>query len=1117
MQVLKDLKIKRFVMSIKFTFTTLLLFTNLYMIAQQKVSYYEKQVPLPTYEVAPPEINPIFFRDEAFQGASRHYYPLKMNDQYTNERKIKNWKHLLLENEYIEVAITPEIGGKLYYAKDKTNDYNFFYKNNVVKPSNIGMTGAWVSGGIEWCVLHHHRASTYLPLDYTTTENEDGSKTVWVAEYEPRHGMRWTVGVTVFPGKSYFKAEGRIHNASPFTHSFLYWANVAAHTNENYQTIFPPSAQVATFHSKTDFTRWPISTEVFRRSDFTDGVDISWWKNTRESNSFFVHELQEDFMGGYDHGQNSGTVHVGNHNIVKGAKLWQWGSASRGQATEARLTEDDGPYVEIMVGAYSDNQPDYSWIRPYEVKKWEHFWYPARGIQGFKNANINGAVNLEKRSDNSVFLGYYSTQKVENARIFLENKGNIVFDKNIEISPDSPFAETIELNDAFELKDLYTQLVDADSNELLVDYQPVELKPVEGLPEPWQGYPSPKELETVEEVYLTGKRVEQFYAPRYNEMDWYMEALKRDPGDIRTNTAIGNHYLKNGDYKTARTYLAKAIKRLTKDYTRPSDCEALYLQGLVLKSLGLYEEAIDTLYRATWDYAWHSAAYFQLAQISVFKNDYAKALHQINESLSTNSRNNRAISLKASILRKLGNYKQAISVIEQIKDSDPLDFRLQNESYLLAKESGTRSKEDSLLLILHKEMRDLDENYLELAVGYIKDGLLNDAEEVLLRFKGKNPLFDYYLGFIYTKFEKEKTALSHFKNAEKHPVDYIFPHRLETVEVLKAALKLNPTDGKAYYYIGNILYQKQPEFAIESWKKAVGQNPDLAIAFRNIGWGYYRHFENIPEAISYYEKAMALTHKEAIYYAELDALYELNNAPIDKRLKLFQGQNEVVKNRDDAFIRQIAVLTLAGQPDKAVEYFDGVEFAYREGSSRVREIIIDAQLMLGKKYFDNKNHEKALEYFLEAQVPEEEAGSALFGSREIQVNYYIGLAYKTLGEESKADEFFKKAASKETSSIDVMNYYQGLSYAELGENNNARKVFECMIEEANKQLDSPDVSEAGVIFGESEAENVKKSRYYTIRGLGSKGLTKTKQANEDLQKAVGLSYSNLWAMVELEN
>ncbi len=1082
----------------------------------QKVTLTEKQVKLPTWSVATPEKNPIFFRDEAFQGASRHYYPLKMNDQYTHERIVKEWKHVFLENEYIELAVTPDIGGKLYYARDKTVDYNFIYKNNVVKPSNIGMTGAWVSGGIEWCVLHHHRASTFLPLDYTTIENDDGSKTIWVAEYEPRHRMRWTVGITVFPGKSYFKAEGRIHNASPFTHSFLYWANVATHTNENYQTIFPPSAQIATFHSKTDFTRWPVSTEVFRGSDFTEGVDISWWRNTRESNSFFVHELQEDFMGGYDHGRNTGTVHIGDHNVVRGAKLWEWGSGPRGQATEARLTEEDGPYVELMVGAYSDNQPDYSWIRPYEVKKWEHYWYPVKGIQGFKYANLNGAVNLEKRGGNSVFLGYYSTQKVENAKVVLEQNGDVIFEKKIHISPESPFAETIHTDKDFEEQELFTKLVNTETNEVLVEYRPKVYDPVEELPEPWQGYPSPEELETIEEVYLTGKRVEQFYAPRYDEMDWYNEALRRDPGDIRTNTAVGNHYLKNGDFTKARTYLARAAKRLTVDYTRPSDCEPLYLQGLTLKYLGLYEEAADTLYRATWDYAYHSAAYFQLAQISMYQNDYVKALYQIDESLSTNLRNNRAAALKASILRKLGRYDEASDVLKQIVKSDPLDFRLQNELYLIAKGQGNKTVAENILLKLKREMRDFNENYLELAVGYLSDGLLDEAEQIMNSYNGDNPIFDYYLGYIYSKKNDNETALAYFKNAAKQSVDNIFPHRFETVEALKAALSLNPSDGKAYYYIGNILYEKQPEYAIGNWKKAVEHNPDLAVAHRNIGWGYYRFYKDIPEAIIHYEKALDLTKEEAIFYSELDALYELSNSPIEKRYKLFEGQNEVVKHRDDSFIRQIEVLTLAGQADKAVEYLEGVEFTYREGSSKVREISINAQLMIGKQHLDKKDYEKALEYFLAAQLPDEEAGSAQFGSRDIQVNYYTGLAYKALGNKVKADEFFKKSAVRETRRINIMNYYQGLSYAELGDNNNAKKVFESMIEEANQQLKKSDISEVGVIFGEREAENVRKSRYHTIRGLGLKGMNKAKQASQDLKTAVDLSYSNLWAKLELD-
>lgn len=1083
-----------------------------------QVKLTEKDWVLPTYPVADPDPNPIFFKNEAYQGASRHYYPLALNDQYTGERIEQAWQTLVLENEYIELAITPELGGKLYYATDKTNNYHFVYKNNVVKPSNIGMTGAWVSGGIEWCVLHHHRASTYLPVDYTTTENADGSKTIWVGEYEPRHGMRWTIGVTVFPGKSYFRTEGRIYNASPLTHTFLFWANVAAHTNEQYQTIFPPSAQVVTFHSKTDFARWPVSHEVFRGADFTSGVDISWWKNVTASNSFFVHELQEDFMGGYDHGKKAGTVHIGDHNIVRGAKLWEWGSGPRGQATEGRLTENDGPYVEIMVGAYSDNQPDYSWIRPYEVKTWEQYWYPIRGIGGFKYANLNGAVNLEKKGEQSVFLGYYSTSLVPDARIVLKKGDVVVFEERMSISPEKEFAREIKLAGTFDLTELHTQLLDAGTGNVLVEYQPLAQGPVDELPEPWGGYKQPAELETVEELFLTGQRVEQFYAPRYDQMDWYMEALRRDPGDIRTNTAVGNNYLKNGDYENARKYLARAIKRLTGDYTRPSSGEALYLQGLTLKALGLLDEAVDTLFRSTWDYAWHSAGYYQLAQISVMRGDIDKAMGQIEESLATNVRNNRGIALKASLLRLKGDHDEAMSVLKPVLKRDPLDFRARNEVYLCLKAQGKTGEAGEVLASLNKEMRGFHENYLDVAVGYLNDGLLSEAAEVLQRYEGGYPIIDYYLGYICSRQGQLEKALEHYRNAARKPVENVFPHRLETVEVLKNVLELNPADGKANYYIGNILFEKQPDYAIQQWKYATSKNPDLAVAFRNLGWGYYRHLNDVPQAIGHYEKAIGLNRNEAIYFSELDALYEMNNTPVATRLKLFEGSDDVVRNRDDAFIRLVEVYNLAGQPAKAVQLLDGVEFAYREGSSRVREVIIDAKLSLGNQYLREKDHQNALKYFLDAQIPDEEAGSARFGNRDIQVNYYIGLAYEALGKKRDAAKYFRKSADKaEGRTSSVMDYYLGLNNLKLGNKDKAVKVFEHMVNYANQQLAESRTSETGVIFGEREAENTRNSRLLTIRGLGYKGLDRMTEAREDLKKAVDLSYSNFWAKYELDN
>ena len=1083
------------------------------LFAQVKIS--EESWTLPTYQVEPPDKNPMFFKGESYQGASKVIYPYALNDMISNEKTEKEWSALILENEYIKLCVTPEIGGKLYYATDKTTGYNFVYKNNVVKPANIGMTGAWVSGGIEWCVIHHHRASTMLPVDYKLVENADGSKTIWIGETEPRHQMRWTIGITMFPGKSYYQTEVKIHNPTPLTNTFLYWANVAAHTNNNYQVIFPPSTTVVTYHAKNSFTNWPFSTEVYNGEDFTKGVDISWWKNSVHQNSYFAYDLQEDFMGGYDHGKETGTVHIGDHNIVKGAKLWEWGSGAHGQATEGRLTEKDGPYVEIMVGAFSDNQPDYSWIRPNEVKSFKQYWYPVKDIQGFKNANLNGAVNLEKRDGNKVFLGYYSTQKIEKANIVLKKNSQVIFSKQVAISPEKSFTENIQIEGDFELTDLFTEMTNAENDELLVSFQPVQIEKPKKLPEEVKRPEPPEKIATTEELFLTGSRILQFHNPTLNAMDYFTEALKRDPNDIRTNTAVGTIHLKNWEYEKARGYFATAINRLTTDYTRPANCEALYLQGLTLKALGLFDEAIDTLYRATWDYAWHSAAYLKLARISVMNGDFEKALQQVNESLKTNAVNNSAIDFKAGVLRKLGRVEEAKQLLEPLAIADPLDFRTAYELYLLTDFDGETEESADLLAEIKVKMRRFVQNYQNLADGFINDGFFQEAEKVLIGFPYENTMVYYYLGFFQDKKGDKAGTEKYFDKASGMSTDYIFPFREFDEKVLKKVIEYRPNDAIPYYYLGNLFFDKQPEKAIHYWEKSVQLNPSLAIAWRNLGWGYNYFSNDIQKSISAYEKAISLKNDEPVYYAELDVLYERNNSPLEIRSRLFEAANETVKKLDDAFVQEILVLNLTGQADKSVQYLEGSNFHFREGSSRISDMTVDARLLNGLKFMKNGQYQNALEQYLAAINREAEDEQA--GSRDPQINYFIASGYKALGNKKMAKKYFEKSASQNFNETGIVSYYQGLSFRELGLNDKADNCFNMLINEGNNRLNKESEIDFFAKFGEKESANNRLSNANLLVGLGLKGLGKNNQAKEKLQKAVEMSVSNLWAEVELNN
>jgi len=588
-------------------------------------------------------------------------------------------------------------------------------------------------------------------------------------------------------------------------------------------------------------------------------------------------------------------------------------------------------------------------------------------------------------------------------------------------------------------------------------------------------------------------------------MEYYEELLSRDNDDIRTNTAVGNIYLKNGNYEKARGHFAKAIKRLTKDYTRPSDCEALFLQGVTLKKLGLYNEAVDTLYRATWDYAQHSASYLELARISAIKGDYTKSLHQVNESLSTNSRNNSAITLKSAVLRKLGKNAQALDLITPMLKNNPLDLRANYELYLLTQmESEAYSRVESIL-------RGYDQNYLEVAIGYMNDGMADDALQLLSSYTELNPIIKYYEAYISELKGENDLAIEKYMAAAELDVRFVFPFRLETIQVLDAALKQNPNDAHAHYYIGNILFEKQAEVAIEHWQKALDINPRLAIAARN--------YEDLDRAISTYEKAIAINSGEPIYYAELDELYELNNASIQKRMNLFEGNNHIVSRREDAFARQISILTLAGRADEAVEYLSQKTFTFNEGSQEVHNITADAYIMAGLNAMKRKEFNKALMSFNAGQVPKELAMRGENGNKNIQSLYFKAQAYEALGQHEKSKESHLKCIDLHSNNIGFIQYYQGLSLKTLGKENEANEIFGQLVKKGEEELENINTEEVDFFakFGGADSKNAKLANAYLLIGLGHKGLENKKMSKQNLKQSVELYGNNVYGNLELDN
>lgn len=1089
------------------------------------VKIWEEELVIPTYQVGNPDPNPIFYSGRAYQGAQGHVYPYPMLDKLTDNKVDKVYKAAFLENEYVKVCVLPEIGGRILFATDKTNGYDFFYHQHVIKPALIGMLGAWISGGVEWNIPHHHRATTFMPVDYALKENSDGSKTIWVGEIELRHRMKWIVGITLYPGKSYIEATIKLFNRTPLAHSFLIWANPAVHANENYQIIFPPGTEYATFHGKNQFSHWPISYEVFAGVDYTSGVDVSWWKNHPAPTSFFAWNYKDDFLAGYDHGKQAGTVAVANHHIVPGKKFFLWGNGSEGRMWEKILTDADGPYIELMIGAYSDNQPDYTWIQPHEVKTCKIYWYPIREIGGVKNANKDAAINLEVDSKNIAKIGVYTTSE-QKTKVLLKASEKVIFEKEVDISPAKPFVEKIPLPSEIKEEDLQVILLSSLGEEI-ISYKPVK-KESSPMPKPVEPPKSPKEIETVEELYLTGLRLEQFYNPAIEPYPYYEEALRRDPYDYRTNVALAILYCKRGMFKEAEEHLRRALERATKNYTTPKDGEAYYYLGVALRAQGKYDEAYDAFYKATWYHAWHAAAYYSLAEIDCLKGDFHTALEHLECSLSTNTQNTKALDLKSTVLRKIGRLGEAEETAFKALAIDPLDFWAGNELYLIKSEMKMEAEANKELEALKVKMRDEPQSYLELATDYSNCGFFEEAIEVLSRLidlgkKGSsdNPMIYYYLGYFLEKKGEKDRALEYYRLGGEMPPDYCFPFRVESLEVLKCAIKNNFIDARAHYYLGNLLlYFSRYDEAIKEWEVARELDDTFAIVHRNLGLAYARIKNDISKAITSLEKAVACNPNDPRLYYELDQLYEISGVSPEKRLALLEKNHETVVKRDDALSREIILYVQVGQYDKAINLLRTHHFHVWEGGGEIHDIYVDAHLLRGLEKFKAKDYTGALKDFEAAlEYPENlEVGRPYRGLRlrDPQVYYYMGIAYEALGNKEKAEECYENAVSAKVE-LSELTYYQGLSLLRLGQKEDADRIFDNLINFAEERIKTGVTMDFFEKFGEKEFMQAQMARNHYLLGLGYLGKDKLNEAENEFRTTLRLNPYHVWAKAFLSD
>lgn len=1071
----------------------------------KNVLIWEEEILLPTYGTGQPEKNPMFLEKRVYQGSSGVVYPYPVIEKIEDTCKDKPYQAVFLENEYIKVMVLPELGGRIQMAYDKIKERHFIYYNHVIKPALVGLTGPWISGGIEFNWPQHHRPSTFMPVDYTLEECPDGSAIVWVSERERMFHQKGMAGIKLTPGRAVVEIQGKLYNPTPISQTFLWWANPAVAVNDDYQSVFPADVNAVFDHGKRDVSTYPIATGVYYKMDYSAGVDISRYKNIPVPTSYMAIQSKYDFVGGYENDTRAGVLHVANHNISPGKKQWTWGNGDFGQAWDRNLTDADGPYIELMTGVYTDNQPDFTWLQPYEEKTFTQYFMPYRELGVVKNASTDLLMNIEPTNGEAV-LKLFATSAQDNLTIEVTQQKQTVYKRTISISPESVFEDKVPVTS---LKDISVTIYSAQGQCLLSwEPEPEEEKPV---PEPAKAALDPEDVSSIEQLYLTGLHLEQYRHATYNPTDYYLEALRREPGDVRNNNAMGLWLIRHGQFAQAEPYLRKAVETLTERNPNPYDGEPYYNLGLSLKYQGKTEEAYSCFYKSCWNAAWQDAGYYSLAQISMIRGNYKEALEEVEKSLIRNWHNHRARHLKTTILRYLGKTEEAITWTNDSLAIDAFNFGCRFEKYLL-----TRNKEDLETCV--KLMRGESRNYLELIIDYITSGCNVEALQVanlaFIYVSTPEIILYYFKAQVLQSLGHDQEAIDTINEAEKQQPACCFPNQLEAIRALQLAIQLVGHAPKALYLLGNLWYDKrQYKEAIQCWEESIKQDDTFPTVMRNLSLAYFNKLKKTGEAVTLLEKAFALDTTDARILMELDQLYKRLNRPHAERFKLLEQYKETVWKRDDLYLEYITLLNQLGRNKEALALIDARKFhPWEGGEGKVPAQYQAARVAIAKKYMAGKRYEEALTLIEECYIYPHNLGEGkLPGAQENDFDYYKGCILEALGRNEEASAAFAKGAAGNLEPAAAMYYndqkpekiyYQGLCLQKLGKEEDARIRFQKLISYGEKhindvfKMDYFAVSLPDLQIWEDDMDKKNRVHCSYLLGLGYQGLGEQEKANE---------------------
>ncbi|MBO3799038.1 MAG: DUF5107 domain-containing protein [Candidatus Brockarchaeota archaeon] len=971
--------------------------------------WFVEKTEIPTYRVLDEDPLPKFFQ----------YYPYTGLNNFSDKPEPVAYETITVENEYLRMRIIPSLGARLHDLYDKVNNAHVFHYNEVIRPANIALRGAWIANGIEFNSLDrgHHTPDNFSPVDWKVKEWDDGSVTVYIGNINLITNIYYLVGLTLRPGRAFLEISVKTFNNDPLRAKYYFWTNTAETVTEGSRVFIPGK------HTVDD--TFPVN---------KDGVDVSWYKNCKFAVDAFVIDCEEDFFGYYDYNRDYGVVQHANHFKLPGKKRFTWGTSEDGLFWAPILSDKGIPYIELQSGRFR-TQGIVGFIDPFFFEEWEEWWYPVSKINGISYANKDAAVNVDVKPEGDAFrimVGVHVTREFPSAKVRI-HLGEKVVEEEFSLAPGNQFVKEFKSKD----KTVKVEVLDENNNEIIVwdcrDYRTRIDESVYRRPSEFSM--EAEKQKTVEELWVDGELEERMGSPLLAELK-FKQALKVDGDFSKALCALAAIYSRRGEYGKAARLLEKALKR-----NIDSD-EAHYYLGICSLKLGDESKAEAEFWEARRSARFFSPSSYWISIIEMRRRKYCEAEEILKETVEKDSTNFKCLFLLAAALRKQGKASEALRTVQRGLESFPLYYPLISE-LMLCSEGEEKLEFERIVLASEQKL-------LEVALEYVEAGLYEDAEKILSAgvLKGLDrPIVHYYLGFVYGRLGKTDEMKRHYQLGDMKNPDYVFPHRVGEEEILRSVITITASP-KAKYYLGNLLFHlNRFNEAISEWEAAEREGLKHPVLHRNLGFAYYKLYRDYERALKEYEKAIAMDPLNYRLYLEY---YEACSAAgmVEKSVKALEEASSRIK-KDSLLAVLSAAYVETGKYDEALRILEGNTFTPAEGYYGYWELFVEAHVRRGLEKMKGENYEEALRDFLKSLTYPRNLGvGAPYAPHrhEAKQKYWAGQCYFLIGEKRKAMEIWRSILGQKFLNLDEA-YYKGLALKKLGRGKEASKLFKGLLKE----------------------------------------------------------------------